>query len=210
MRRRRFCIPHFETLVFKKFWLQQSRIIMYQPARLRSLTREREQRKSSWVFFVPLKKIPRILTECLSSVATRAAQPYALFFFPSSIELMRMISQTRGYTVGYLYPMKEGNRRLVNFTSFIPVGIETFKKSRYVAVEAEFDAPGAIHDCLVSVGTEKYLVSGYYDPNRMPNDLLAKVARGSCWQGEISVLFVGKVIPFKQRGGVGCKKAVAR
>jgi hypothetical protein len=55
------------------------------------------------------------------------------------------------------------------------------------------------------------LVSGYYDDARSLNKTLKKVSETLQWRGEISVLFVGKVIPFrKQCNTRNAMKAVAR
>src|ERR1700733_4319392 len=94
----------------KELWSQQPRIITYQPDPLKHLTQGEEQRKSRPLFSVPTNP-PHLLTRC----------PTVRTFLLFKAKLMRRVSQTQGYTVGYLYPMNEENHRLVNFTSFIPV-----------------------------------------------------------------------------------------
>jgi hypothetical protein len=117
------------------------------------------------------------------------------------------------YTNGYLFPTGNPTWESVVFPSSSPAS-ETFKNRRYVAVETKFDSSTlipCIHDCEIVMDGETFLVSGYYDNARGPNEALKKVSETLQWRGEISVLFVGKTIPFrKQCNTRNAMKAVAR
>ena len=72
----------------------------------------------------------------------------------------------------------------------------------YVAVE-DVLKPAAhtqIHDCVVAIGCNKYLVSGWYAPGSERNTgTLQHIAPAFIWKGEISVIALGSYVAFLSR-----------
>jgi hypothetical protein len=72
----------------------------------------------------------------------------------------------------------------------------------YVAVE-EVLRPAMntdIHDCIVTIGSNKYLVSGWYTPGSARNTgALQRIAPAFIWRGEISVIALGSYVNFLSR-----------
>lgn len=72
--------------------------------------------------------------------------------------------------------------------------------------------PEDIHDCMVSVGKDRFLVAAYWDAREDPNPAVAMACAGLEWRGEIAVVQAGRVVTFYKR--VRCttvvKKVVAK
>ena len=66
----------------------------------------------------------------------------------------------------------------------------------------------SVHESRVYVGTDMFLVSGYWDPKADMNRSVFAVAK-IIWRGEISVVRAGKFIPYSKRMKDGRKADVA-
>jgi hypothetical protein len=84
--------------------------------------------------------------------------------------------------------------------ALVPDG-ETLSNPRYIDVEECFNIPRRsikVHDCLIAIGANMYLVTGYWyrysDVNRS-----VKTATGLTWKGEIVVTNAGRSIPYLKR-----------
>ncbi|KAJ7717326.1 hypothetical protein B0H16DRAFT_1799330 [Mycena metata] len=53
-----------------------------------------------------------------------------------------------------------------------------------------------IHDCVVSVGEQRFLISAHYRPTEAINGGLQKAFPGYAWRGEIVAVALGRVNPY--------------
>lgn len=53
-----------------------------------------------------------------------------------------------------------------------------------------------IHDCVVSVGEQRFLISAHYRPTEAVNGGLQKAFPGYAWRGEIVAVALGRVNPY--------------
>ncbi|KAJ7680193.1 hypothetical protein DFH06DRAFT_1315001 [Mycena polygramma] len=53
-----------------------------------------------------------------------------------------------------------------------------------------------IHDCIVHVGKDRFLVTGFYHPALPVNHALKDLASGFRWKGEIILFAIGKRVPY--------------
>ncbi|KAJ7232128.1 hypothetical protein C8J57DRAFT_1250780 [Mycena rebaudengoi] len=67
----------------------------------------------------------------------------------------------------------------------------------YLAMENGFTVqPNVIHDCVVAVGAQRFLVSGHYSVEAPINGALNEVAPTFDWKGEIIVVQLGKKVNY--------------
>lgn len=89
----------------------------------------------------------------------------------------------------------------VTFTSVVPLD-EGFENPQYIKVEQRFSKkvkPSRIHDCIVTVGRDTFLVSAYWEGGDGPNRAVAAACPGLEWQGEIAVVQAGRFVTFYKR-----------
>lgn len=89
----------------------------------------------------------------------------------------------------------------MSFNSIIPQG-ESFDNPQYVKVEQKFSkkvGPSRIHDCIVAVGRDTFLVSAYWEAGDGPNRAVEAVCPGLEWRGEIAVIQAGRFVTFYKR-----------
>ncbi|KAJ7627896.1 hypothetical protein B0H17DRAFT_1218418 [Mycena rosella] len=74
-------------------------------------------------------------------------------------------------------------------------------KLPYLNLEDVFNLTDAmIHDCVVVVGTRRFLVSAHYSAAAPINQALKKYAPGFDWRGEIIIVGLGSArVPFVRR-----------
>jgi hypothetical protein len=76
---------------------------------------------------------------------------------------------------------------------------EGFQNPQYVKVESQFSKKvrsSRIHDCIVTVGRDTFLVSAYWDEAGSPSRAVEAVCPGLEWRGEIAVVQVGQFVTF--------------
>jgi hypothetical protein len=56
--------------------------------------------------------------------------------------------------------------------------------------------PDVIHDCVVSIGESRFLISGHYSAEAPINGALKQVAPTFDWKGEIIVVQLGKRVNY--------------
>ncbi|KAJ7235952.1 hypothetical protein C8J57DRAFT_1530371 [Mycena rebaudengoi] len=67
----------------------------------------------------------------------------------------------------------------------------------YLAMENGFTIqPDVIHDCVVAIGAQRFLVSGHYSVEAPINGALKEVAPTFDWKGEIIVVQLGKKVNY--------------
>ncbi|KAJ7254156.1 hypothetical protein C8J57DRAFT_1518786 [Mycena rebaudengoi] len=67
----------------------------------------------------------------------------------------------------------------------------------YLAMENDFTVqPDVIHDCVVSIGESRFLISGHYSAEAPINGALKQVAPTFDWKGEIIVVQLGKRVNY--------------
>ncbi|KAJ7265574.1 hypothetical protein C8J57DRAFT_1229806 [Mycena rebaudengoi] len=70
----------------------------------------------------------------------------------------------------------------------------------YLAMENGFTVePDLIHDCVVAIGSQRFLVSGHYSAEGPVNGALKDVAPTFDWRGEIIVVQLGKRVNYLSR-----------
>ncbi|KAJ7124134.1 hypothetical protein C8R43DRAFT_1135713 [Mycena crocata] len=73
-------------------------------------------------------------------------------------------------------------------------------KLPYLRVEEVFTVPNAIiHDAVVCVGNDQFLVSGFYSPIGPINGALKTICPGFDWRGELSVVALGLQVAYLPR-----------
>ena len=92
---------------------------------------------------------------------------------------------------------------------------EGFQNPRYIKVEEKFSKKiglSRIHDCIVVVGRNTFLVSAYWEGGDSPNRAVETTCLGLEWRGEIAVVQAGQFVTFyKQvRNPSLVKKAVSK
>ena len=76
---------------------------------------------------------------------------------------------------------------------------ESYKNPQYLKIEEAFAKtvdPQEIHDCRVSVGKDRFLVTAYWNGTEAPNAAVKKASGGLDWRGEIAVVQTGQVVVF--------------
>ena len=76
---------------------------------------------------------------------------------------------------------------------------EGFENPRYIKVEQKFSKKvklSHIHDCIVVVGRDAFLISGYWEEGDSPNRAVEAACPGLEWRGEIAVVQVGRFVTF--------------
>ena len=79
---------------------------------------------------------------------------------------------------------------------------ECYKNPQYVKIEAAFAKtvePQDIHDCMVSVGEDRFLVTAYWAGIEDPNPAVKMACGGLEWRGEIAVVQAGRAVTFYKR-----------
>lgn len=79
---------------------------------------------------------------------------------------------------------------------------EGFQNPQYIKVEQKFSKKvklGRIHDCIVTVGRETFLVTAYWEEEDGPNRAVEAVCPGLEWRGEIAVVQAGRFVTFYKR-----------
>ncbi|KAF9643069.1 hypothetical protein BDM02DRAFT_3192258 [Thelephora ganbajun] len=79
---------------------------------------------------------------------------------------------------------------------------EGFENPQYVKVEQWFSKKvksGHIHNCIVVVGRDIFLVSAYWEGTDSPNRAVEAVCPGLEWRGEIAVVQAGRFVTFYKR-----------
>ncbi|KAF9778449.1 hypothetical protein BJ322DRAFT_1018105 [Thelephora terrestris] len=120
----------------------------------------------------------------------------------------------RGSIKGYLFTPLLIRRALISFESMVPRN-EGYKNPQYLKIEAAFAKtvePEDVHDCMVSVGKDRFLVTAYWAGTEDPNPAVEMVCGGLEWRGEIAVVQVGRVVTFykRVRRTTAVKKVVAK
>ncbi|KAJ6450338.1 hypothetical protein C8R47DRAFT_1084462 [Mycena vitilis] len=71
-------------------------------------------------------------------------------------------------------------------------------KLPYLVAEEVFTATenAVIHDCIVHVGKERFLIIGFYHPALPVNRALNDLASGFRWKGELILFTMGKRVPY--------------
>jgi hypothetical protein len=86
----------------------------------------------------------------------------------------------------------------VAFASVVPQD-EGFENPRYVKVEQSFSKKvkaSRIHDCIVVVGRDIFLLSAYWEENDKPNTAVQAACPGLEWCGEIGIVQAGRFVTF--------------
>lgn len=89
----------------------------------------------------------------------------------------------------------------VTFNSVVPLD-EGFENPRYIKVEEKFSKKinlGRIHDCIVTVGRDRFLISAYWEGGDGPNRAVEAACPGLEWHGEITIVQVGRFVTFYKR-----------
>lgn len=76
---------------------------------------------------------------------------------------------------------------------------EGFGNPQYIKVEQQFSkkVPSSrIHDCIVVVGRDTFLVSAYWEEGDSPNRAVEAACPGLEWHGEITVVQVGRFVTY--------------
>jgi hypothetical protein len=80
---------------------------------------------------------------------------------------------------------------------------QSFENPPYLEVETYLHRPRpstTIHDCVVTVGRDAFLVSAYWDKSRdAPINRSIFNATGVHWRGEATVAGIGRVVPYLKR-----------
>ena len=108
--------------------------------------------------------------------------------------------KSRDFIEGYHFHPLRSRRQIVQLNASVPDN-ESFSNQRYIAVEEQFDIPRSstqVHDCRVMVGSDMYLVTGYWDRYGYENRSI-KAATGLVWKGEIMVVKAGRYIPYQKK-----------
>ncbi|KAJ7429209.1 hypothetical protein B0H11DRAFT_1945605 [Mycena galericulata] len=118
---------------------------------------------------------------------------------------------SRSYTKGRAYIYTDHKAREVSIRTLTGTNVQILaantglthiqnriKALPYLILEQSvFTVPNAvIHDTVVEVGAHRFLVSGHYDATGPVNGALKKVAPGFDWRGELSIVALGRVIPY--------------
>ncbi|KAJ7828890.1 hypothetical protein B0H13DRAFT_1916804 [Mycena leptocephala] len=82
---------------------------------------------------------------------------------------------------------------LAHISSYIP-------KLPYLSMEPTFSVQSAVvHDCVVAIGRDRFLISAYYSPKAPVNEALKEFTPGFDWRGELMVVALGKKVPYLTR-----------
>lgn len=105
-------------------------------------------------------------------------------------------------------------RAIVPFESRVPRN-EGYKNPQYVKIEEAFSKTVEledVHDCMVSIGKDRFLVTAYWAGTADPNPAVAMACGGLEWRGEIAVVQAGRVVTFykRVRTTTAVKKVVAK
>lgn len=76
---------------------------------------------------------------------------------------------------------------------------ENPKNPQYIKVEDGFSKKvrlSSIHDCVVTVGRDTFLVSAYWKGEDAPNRAVEAACPGLEWRGEIAVVQAGRFVTF--------------
>jgi len=76
---------------------------------------------------------------------------------------------------------------------------EGFENPRYIKVEQKFSkkvGSSRIHECIVVVGRDVFLVSAYWEEEGSPNRAVEATCPGLEWRGEIAVVQAGRFVTF--------------
>ena len=106
--------------------------------------------------------------------------------------------QKRGKIKGYLFTPSLARRTPIFFESMIPRN-EGYKNPLYIKIENAFAKPVApedIHDCMVTVGKDRFLVTAYWAEAEIPNAAVGMTCGGLVWKGEIAVVQAGRRVTF--------------
>lgn len=79
---------------------------------------------------------------------------------------------------------------------------EGYQNPQYIKIEEAFAktvAPQEIHDCWVSVGEDRFLVTAYWAGTEDPNPAVKTACGGLEWRGELAVIQAGKIVTFYKR-----------
>ena len=60
-------------------------------------------------------------------------------------------------------------------------------------------SPRDVHDCRVVVGRDVFLIVAHWLPNAIHNLALKTACGGLEWKGELSIVQIGKFVPFYKR-----------
>ncbi|KAJ7650494.1 hypothetical protein FB45DRAFT_859256 [Roridomyces roridus] len=73
----------------------------------------------------------------------------------------------------------------------------TIERLEYLVVGPVFtrDVVGTIHDCIVTVGEQRFLVSAHYDDWAPVNPALKRLLKGYNWRGELVIAALGRRDP---------------
>lgn len=108
--------------------------------------------------------------------------------------------KTRGAIEAYHFQSLRHRKKVVRLNTLVP-NDETLSNPRYVNVEEHFDFPrrsAKVHDCRVVIGTDMYLVTGYWYRHSSINRSV-KTATGLTWRGELVVIKAGRFVPYLKR-----------
>jgi len=56
-----------------------------------------------------------------------------------------------------------------------------------------------VHDCRVIVGRDVFLIVAHWLPDAIPNLALKAACGGLEWKGELSIVQIGRYVPFYKR-----------
>jgi hypothetical protein len=108
--------------------------------------------------------------------------------------------KSRDFIEAYHFQPFRSRRQIVRLNTLVPDD-EGFSNPRYIAVEEQFNIPRPstqVHDCRVMVGSDMYLVTGYWDRYGYENRSI-KATIGLVWKGEITVVKAGRYIPYQKK-----------
>ena len=106
-----------------------------------------------------------------------------------------------GLAHGYLFPSRKPRRIPIKFTTVAPLVKNNLHRrlEHCVNMEDTFSTippPGEVHDCRVVVGCDIFLIVAHWSPNATPNLALKTTCGGLEWKGELSIVQIGKYVPF--------------
>ncbi|KAA1479932.1 hypothetical protein DENSPDRAFT_887207 [Dentipellis sp. KUC8613] len=104
---------------------------------------------------------------------------------------------------GYLWGFCSDKRQIYEFDALHSLSDDSRKAPPYIDVEEsfviDFTPKPRVHDCYVTVQCERFLVSGWFDPQATVNQGMRRRFPHFIWRGEVSVLCLGTLVHYRKK-----------